>query len=190
MSNEIERYADALFKESVFVEKTAYVESVILALAENIFNNTHQRKNRTLEEVIRDSKNIAIEFALIEVDPNLIRNPLEFDFKNPDSHAYDVLNNQTKATFEVKHWRKNAKWFSYPERALANLLKHIKIVDYVVSGELTEHSDSYEVKFKMIAYADSFKRYCKKSMYNEYDLYYNHHHAVEAGVCYMTKENA
>lgn len=189
MTNNLKYYADALLGESVFVPKTPFVESTILSLAEGVYNSPVNTRQRTMDEVIRDSKNIVIEFAMIEVDPNLIRNPLKFDFKNPHSHAYDVLDIQTKATFEVKRWRKNTVWFSYPERALSNLLKHIDLVDYVVSGEFVEHNDSYEVKFKMIADAKSFERYCKKSMYNTKDLYYNHHHAVKAGVCYMSKEN-
>jgi hypothetical protein len=69
----------------------------ITKMAESIFNRGAD--SRTQEEVFRDCKRIAIEFALVKVLGGE-RNPKEFNFKDKDSYIWDVMVDGKK--FEVK----------------------------------------------------------------------------------------
>lgn len=149
----------------------------ITKMAESIFNRGAD--SRTQEEVFRDCKRIAIEFALVKVLGGE-RNPKEFNFKDKDSYIWDVMVDGKK--FEVKRHKSGAKYFTYSSKKISTYIKNCMAIDYLVTAYMDESSDNYIIDFAMIADSKKFEFYFQQSKYNN-SYYYDHRIASNVGDC-------
>ena len=197
--NFIKELADTIFtKESIILPKTPELIKRITTVSMNIHANPEQRKGRTLEQVFKDTKNIAIEDALVYAYPDIFMlNPLEHDKKNPESFAYDLIHKPTGKKIETKRWTQDqpgggiAVWFSYLREAFKTLFKHIDLVDAIACARIIDHGSHFEVNYLLVADARTFMRYLKPSKYKkdkEDKLVYYHTNAVRNGHCLINEE--
>lgn len=193
---DIHEYSKLIFSEdSLIVNKSEELLKKLHNIAESIHKEPAKSHGRTFEQIYEDNKNIVIEDALVQKNNGFIHNPLEWDYKNPHSHAYDIIFEPKDVNFELKRWqhdtRKEAKmneWFSYPEHAIQNFYKHIGIIDYLVSARMIEHEDCFEIGFHLIAHAKSFSKFAQKSIHDPRNIYYNHHSAEPLDLCVFNKD--
>lgn len=188
----IQNYAKLIFTdESIIVDKTKELDDRLISISKNIFENSIQRQGRSFNQVYEAQKKTVIEDALVKLEVGFIHNPLEWNYKVPHSHSYDIVHSDHCKTFEIKRWPQDqpngnlAKWFSYPRNAFKNFIKHNDIIDYIISGKMIEHEHSYEIGFHMIADAKTFMNYVKESIYKKDQLVYYHSNAINDGMCIM-----
>jgi len=153
------------------------IEDDIASMAVAIFSRGAD--SRTQEEVFRDCKRIAIEFALVKVLGGE-RNPKEFNFRDKDSYIWDVKVDGKK--FEVKRHKTGAKYFTYSGKKIGTYIKNCMDIDYLVTAYMDESDDNYIIDFAMIVDSKKFEFYFQKSQYNS-SYYYDHRIATKTGDC-------
>jgi len=185
-----------LIKDTIIVEKTDELMDRILKMSIAIYCNPEQRKGRTAEQVYNSTQRIAIEHALVMIDPErFMLNPLEHDKTNRHSYAFDAIDKQSGCTLETKRYTSDkpdgtrATWLTYPRESFRTLHKNKDIVDFLIAGKMVCHPKFFEVGFHLIADVNSLKRYLRESNYRNKKYphvimdYYNHFHAHENGHC-------
>lgn len=147
-------------------------------MATDMFNCQIRRRNRTYEQVYASTKaGKILEFALVRQGAQ--HNPLEFDVKNRESYAYDVVWNSLRTEVKRKRFLSNdtTKYYSWnkPEY-VKTFLKNTDIVEQLIVGDYIELSDNlYKVEWMLVTrIGNNFKSYLKKSLYNSGQMYYNH----------------
>jgi hypothetical protein len=178
MSN-LETYASQILQaEPVRVQRTEELNKKFTDIANEIYRCPYRNKNRReFKTVFESVEKMVIEHALSKLT-GLAMNWQTFDHTNRDSYAWDVIDLETKKTFECKRWAE--KWFSFNSKDISTFMKNVDIVDYFVSGKVFRTPSFYTVAFHLIADAKTFEKYVRPSQYTT-KLYYDHHNACKKG---------
>lgn len=145
------------------------LQTLILPMVESIYHCPVRNKTgRSYEQVFASCSYVAIEEALCKVTGG-IRNPKEFDHRDPDSYNYDVAIEDLK--IEVKRHKTGSMFFTYPEHLCQKFMVNCAATDYVVTAYMEEAEDDYLVTFAMIARSDTFPQRMRSSKFNEVNTY-------------------
>lgn len=114
-------------------------------------------------------------------------NPLEFDYTNPESYAYDIIGPNGEH-IEVKRKRdRTFKWVldgNAGKIDLSSFKKHNHLIDYLVGGDIIKRMDNeYLIRYDFIAKAKTFFDFERKSDYNS-EYMYKSLVAMRRGDCY------
>ena len=123
------------------------------------------------------SENKVLEIALSQID-GFALNPFVPDYTIPRTYAYDCVyyghGKDHLKTFEVKRHKKNQSWWTYPNKAIYQLLDKIKLIDYIVTGSYDKTNDGYTCSFHMIMKGSTFPKYLMDSPKEKYSQLYKH----------------
>lgn len=156
------------------------IDSKVKAMADNIYNNSIQNKNRTYEQIYESCKSISIEYGLAYKIKGKV-NSYKFNHKDPKTFYYDVSKDDIK--FEVKSNYLDSKWFSYPINSLKTFSKYQSNINYMVVGSFKELDKYYNVTFKYLIKANTFFKYYNLSNFKNSPGFYNHHSAISDNQC-------
>lgn len=176
----LETYADLILKNApVRIKRSEELNKKFDTIANEIYHcPVRNESKRKFTTVLFSVEKMVIEHALAQ-STGMILNPLEFDYRNRQSYAYDVIDPDNNATFECKRWAE--KWFSFNQKDVNTFLKNTDIVDYFVSGKVLRTTEYFTVFFHLVADAKSFKQFIRPSQYNN-KLYYDHVAAMRKNV--------
>jgi len=117
------------------------------------------------------------------------KNPLEYDYSNPETYAYDVVGPNNEH-FEVKRKKdRTFKWVLDGHKGkidLTSFKKHQYLVDYIIGGNILsvdKDTNTYTIVYDFVANAKNFFDYQMKSKYNS-EYMYKSMIAMRRGDCY------
>jgi hypothetical protein len=175
----IQDYASLiLIDEPVRVKRSTELNDKFTTMANEIYRCPVRNKNkRDYTNVMHSVEKVVVEHALAHLT-GMTLNPAEFNYKDRNSYAWDVVDEDTSATFECKRWSES--WLSFHPENFSTFFKNTDIVDYLVSGKVFKTSEYFTVAFHLIADADSFEKYVRPSQYDN-KCYYDHNRAARNG---------
>jgi len=152
----------------------------IETMAKDIHACPKRNRNRGYAQVYNSVKaGVILELALKR--QGATKNPSKFDEKDRSTYAWDVMWNGKRT--EVKRMKflskPDVRWYSWdkPEN-VSTFLKNIDYVEQLIVGDyetINNVDNTYSVSWMLITKVEKdFKKFIKKSMYNEGQMYYNH----------------
>ena len=165
---------DIIFKLSS--EQLDFIET----MAKEIYQCPRRNQNRDYRRVYNSTKaGVILEFALER--QGAIKNPKQFDHTDRDSYAWDVMWNGKRTEVKRKQFLRNnsSKYYTWNNsKHVDTFLKNAGYVQQLIVGDYEEIdgvNDTYNVKWMLATQVGKdFKKFIKKSMYNEGQMYYNH----------------
>lgn len=181
MIKTVQDYADIVRSaDPIRVERTPALNEKFKGISLEIYRcpvrNRNHRDYSTVEQCV---EKMVLEHAIAQ-EYGLTLNPLEFDHKNRESYAYDLIDESVsyRPTFECKRFAET--WFSFFEDDVKTFRKNIDIVDFLVSGKVYRTEEAYFVFFNLLADAKTFENYVRRSKFTS-KLYYDHNAAMRNG---------
>ena len=153
--------------------------SFIETMAKEIHACKVRSRGRSYEQVYAATKaGVILEFAL-EVQ-GARKNPLPFDVVNRESYSWDVEWNGLKTEVKRKAFLNDdrTKYYSWDKpEYVKTFLRNLDIAQQLIVGDYKQIGENtYNVEWMLMTKAgEGFKKYIKKSLYNEGQMYYNHH---------------
>ena len=135
-----------------------------------------KRLEERIEKVTTDSS--VCEVAIAAALGGQV-NTQEFDYKIPQTYAYDVSlgGYQEDAYFEVKWMSMESEWYSFNEKLIRQVEDRKQYYDrLIVATNLPAKCGGWNVFPRLIIDPQSFTRWLKPSKYDNYKPYYYNHY--------------
>ena len=145
--------------------------------ATNIYNCPRRGRGRPWEECLKMSaRGAVLEFALVRQGG--IKNPKDFDVRDPDSYAWDIVWDGSKTEVKRKEFiNKDTKWYSFNNKHYTQtFLRNLDLIDTFIVGDFVQPEvNVFNVEWMFITRVNSnFNEYVAPSRYNNGQMVYFH----------------